>query len=168
MATKKQPKATEITLIIGAALIGKEIDGIKTAAAKLDTRIHVAALSVANHAAEHGDVTLAQKLVESLGKGHRRNALLAWLVKFGPFAPSEDGKSVVYAKGASFVFDEAKAQPWYDFKQEPAFRPFDLDAMLEQLVEKATKALNDKEHPDAHNVNSAKLERIKALIAGDL
>lgn len=167
MATK-QPKQATLTLIVGAALIGKEIDGIKNAAAKLDTRIHVAALSVASHAHEHGDVTLAQKLVEALGKGMRRNALLAWLVKFGPFAPSEDGKSVVHAKGTEFDLESAKAQPWYDFKQEPAFRPFDLDAMLEKLVENATKALNDKEHPDAHNVNAAKLERIKALMAGDL
>lgn len=163
--TKQTKKAGEITLIVGTALIGKEIARIGKAAAKLDTDIHVAALSVASHAFEHGDITLAQKLVEALGKGHRRNALLAWLTAFGPFAPDETGKSVVHVKIAAFELDKAKAKPWYDFKQEPAFKPVVLADMLDALIKKAQAALDDTEHADAHEVDAAALARVKELRA---
>jgi hypothetical protein len=63
------------------AAIGK----IGEAAAKLAKDVQSVAIEVTMHALTHGDVTLADNLVDALGKGLRRASLRAWFEVNGPF-----------------------------------------------------------------------------------
>ena len=56
------------------AAIGK----IAKTAAKLTKDVQAVAVECALHAVDHGNVTPANELVESLGKGMRRASLRAW------------------------------------------------------------------------------------------
>lgn len=164
--TQKPAKALEI--IRDAKKLADAIKSIGVRAAKLDTEIHVAAVSVSVHAYEHGDITLATKLVDALGKGMRRNALLAWLIKYGPFIASESGKNVAWGGKREIDIDEAMSSPWYDFKKEPEFRPFDLDKMMQTLIERAEKALADTAHAKEHNVSKERIAALKAAMGREL
>lgn len=163
--TKQASKPKAIVLFEGATAISKEIAGIKSASAKLDQRIQVAALSVASHAQKHGDITLAEKLVDALGKGHRKTALVDWLIAFGPFAIAPDESGLVYSKRESFDMDAAQAKPWYDFKPETPFKAVKLADMLDSLLKKAEGALKDEAHAEQHEVDPAQLAALKELRA---
>lgn len=163
--TKQTKKPAALVLFEGASAISKEIAGIKLASSKLDTRIQVAALSVASHAQLHGDITLAEKLIDALGKGHRKTALVDWLVAFGPFAIAPDESGLTFARREKFDMDAAQAKPWYDFKPEQPFKAVKLADMLDSLIKKAEAALNDKEHADAHEVDPAHVAAIKEMRA---
>ncbi|AGW43585.1 hypothetical protein JG068_03 [Burkholderia phage JG068] len=89
MATNKQAtKAVEAfkapVLMTKAAEMEKAIASIANRGKKLDADIHQAACSTLAHAINHGDVTLAQKLVAAMPKSARTKALAAWFVDFGP------------------------------------------------------------------------------------
>ena len=168
MATKKQ-QVVRPAIIEGSGAILKAIESIASRGKKLDHDIHKAALSVAVHAYGCGDITLAQRLIEALPKGFRRNALLAWLCEYGPFCPSEDGKSVAYRKiEGDLRIDAAAADPFWDYKQEPPFKPFDLTDYLAKAVTRAEKALGDTEHAAEHNVDSKLLAKLRDLIGQEL
>lgn len=81
--------------------IVKEISSIGKMAVKLRDKIHVVACSVVGHALEHGDVTLADRLLVALGNGTRRQALVTWLETFGPFRLTKDKDTGVHVFGLS-------------------------------------------------------------------
>lgn len=72
-----------MTKYMSAAEINKAIASIHTRGKKLDADIQTAGLSILNHANEHGDSTLADKLVLALPKGSRKLALTEWLLEIG-------------------------------------------------------------------------------------
>lgn len=60
------------------AKIVANIENIKKAAVRLTAAVQKTAVQCAIHAVRHGDVTLADELVEAIGKGLRRASLRAW------------------------------------------------------------------------------------------
>jgi len=130
-------------LIEKAAEVSKQIESIARRAKKLDHDIHVVAVSCLHHANKHGDVTLMQKLIESLGKSQRRNAVIAWACAYGKFEVNETGKNVVYLKTNATDLEGASNESPWDYMPEPKFQPFDLGAELAKLVKKAQKASED-------------------------
>lgn len=142
-----------MTAFMNAAEINKAIASIATRGKKLDADIQTAGLSILNHANEHGDSTLADKLVQALPKGSRKLALVEWMLAFGKLrlldkANPEDAARI--AAGAFFAYDKAKrtdlesagAKPWFDFKPEaPVLTAFDAQAAVQGVLAKLSKAV---------------------------
>lgn len=170
MATQTNKQATKPVeafkapvLITKAADIDKAIALIANRGKKLDADIHQAACSTLAHAINHGDVTLAQKLVSAMPKSGRSKALVAWFIAHGPFAPGgDDGKTLVYLKSES-ALDKALVTPFWTFTEEREPAPFDLMASLASLLARAEKALqNDKQ--DTSLIAPAALSALRTIV----
>jgi len=151
-------------LIEKAAEVTKLISSIEGRGKKLDADIHRCAVSCLYHADKHGDVTLLQKLIEALPKSARRNAVIGWACAFGKFAPSEDGKSVVFNREQESDIDQAMSIAPWEFAPEQKFRPFDLDKELDKLLKKAIEAAESGD--ERHNVDSDKLAAVRRAVSG--
>lgn len=154
-------KTPAVKVIDKAAEVTKLIDSIESRGKKLAADIHRAAVSCLYHADKHGDVTLMQRLLVAVPDFSRRNALIAWAVKFGKFAPSEDGKSVVYLKHGETDIEGGAAVPFWDFKPEQPFTQFDLGAELAKLVKRAEKAAKD----ERNNLPAEEFRKLRELAA---
>ena len=159
-------KVPAYKLIVGNADIAKAIASIKTAGAKLDKNIQVAALSVLAHIEQHGDITLFESLYAAMPKGARKLALCEWAFKFGKLSANTDEKSKAVKP---FLFDKAKTtnmeqamiEPWFDFKPEAKpDQAFDFQAMLLALITKAEKRGADGKEV----INSELMLKAKALL----
>lgn len=133
-----------VKIIADKAEFNKLLDTIKAAGAKLELQVHQAACTALFHAGEHGDVTGMQRLIDVLPGFARRNALIAWAIAHGKFKASEDGKSVDFNKHGTTLLEAGEAKPFWEFKPEAAFKPFDLAAELARLVKQAEKAAKDE------------------------
>lgn len=151
-------------IIDKAAEVTKLIESIEGRGKKLDADIHRCAVSCLHHADKHGDVTLMQKLIEAMPKSSRRNAVIAWAIEYGRFASDEKGKNVVYSKEATTDIEQAIAVTPWDFKPEPAFKPFDLDKELDRLFKRAEEAAAAND--DRHNVSVEKLTQLRRAANG--
>jgi hypothetical protein len=149
-----------IKLIKGADNILKEINNIAESSSKMQERLHIVALSVLNHAIQHGDVTVARNLASALVDAFpkvgmiRRNALIQWLCEFGPFAwdmtiKPQKGQAetvrLVYQKKDSYNLEAAALNPFWKQKAKEGSdsQPFDnnqLYASIGRLLAKAEKA----------------------------
>jgi len=174
-ATKAEPKAKAFTLIKNQADLNKAITSIANRSAKLDHDIHVAAVSCIVHTSTHNDPDVTKRLIQSLGKSARRQALVAWILNYGAFSQDEAGE-LVYVKARSEQVlskenvDAAIAEPFWDFAgPEQAYRQFDLKKALAAVLAKAEKAITAPQQdssliqPDA----LAELRRLAGLEAAN-
>lgn len=137
-------------IMTSAAEITKAITSIKGRGAKLDADIHRAAVSILNHATEHGDTTLADNLVHAMPKGARKLALVEWMLAFGQIAKlDKEADKDAIAAGRLFKLDRTRkldiegaiATPWTDFKPEAAvLDAFDVQAAVASVMGRLTKA----------------------------
>lgn len=155
------------TVILSAALTEKLIVSIKGRGAKLDADIHQAALSVCAHHAQHGDTTLANRLLAAMPKSGRRNALQSWMLAFdGKLALNDDKatkaeKPLVHSKeGTAFDQAGADATPFWEFKATEGSKDFDFTAYINGLNKGVNKAM-EKATPEQR----AKLEAVLAALA---
>lgn len=130
------------------AAIGK----IGKAAAKLTRDVQAVAVECAIHAVEHGNVTPANELVASLGKGLRRASLRAWFETNTPmFIPK--GKD-------AFGFDAQRAKemkkdipalrelllalPWEEAKpEEKTVSVFDVSEAFDKFMKRVESMAKD-------------------------
>ena len=137
-------------LIKGASEIEKSLKSLFARGAKLDRDIHVVGVSVLSHASEHGDTTLADKLVQSMPKGSRKLALVEWMLAYGQMAKldTKADKDAI-AGGRLFKLDRtrkldlegAAAESWTEFKPEAAvLDAFDVQAAVHSVMARLTKA----------------------------
>lgn len=140
MTIKKQAKAPAFKVLEGATAINAAIKSLATRGKKFEQDLHVTAVSVLVHADKHGDITLAQKLVEALPGLTRKNALNDWLLAFGKFAYSTESKTLTYAKDKTSDIKQAQETPFWLFKVEAEYQPYDLQAALQQVWKRATAA----------------------------
>lgn len=138
---------------MNATEINKAIASIANRGKKLDADIQSTGLSIIYHAEEHGDSTLADKLVQALPKGSRKLALVEWMLAFSKLrlldkANPDDAARI--AAGAFFAYDKSKRtdiegaaqKPWYAFKPEaPVLTAFDAQAAVQGVLAKLTKAV---------------------------
>lgn len=75
--------------------ITKAIASIGRAGVRLIAAIQTAAVQVIGHAVQHGDVTLANALLDATPK-HQRAALVAFLEMYGPFAYMKQDKNLAF------------------------------------------------------------------------
>ena len=151
-------------LISGAANIKAAIDSIERRGKKMDRDIQVAALSAMQHHVEHGDVTLINRLVASMPKGMRVNALRAFIETFGAVRYDAESKLFMHVKGGTFRIDDAMAVLWNEFKPEAAYQPItDPFKRFDQLVSQFERDM--KEMGDASKVTPDMIEALKSAKA---
>lgn len=164
-------KPARMSLIVGAAAIQKAITSIAGRSAKLDRDIHIAAVSVIKHTAQHNDPDTTNKLVDALGKSARKQALVAWLLNYGAMSQDEAGKLVYNVKRREAVLSDeniaaAEAEPFWEFAPEKAYVQFDLQKALAALMKKAEAALT-KDEQDTSLVQPDVLAALRAVVKTD-
>lgn len=150
---------TKLALLIGAATIGKAIASIATRGKKFEKDVHIAACSVLNHVELHGDITLANKLIEAVPTLARKNALRDWFIAFGKLGYDAKNKTMTYDKNKVTLQDDANDTPFWEFKPEAEYVPFDLTAAIQNVLKRAQKAA---EHGD--KLDTEKLKALSALV----
>jgi hypothetical protein len=159
-------------LISGSGAIKAAIDSIARRGKKLDRDIQVAALSAMQHHVEHGDVTLINRLVDSMPKGSRVNALRAFIETFGAVRYDTESKNFLHIKGATFRLDDAMQIMWSEFKPEAAYQPItDPFKRFDQLVgqfEKDMAEMGDASKVTPEMISALKSAKAEAIEAGIL
>lgn len=135
----KQTKAT-FKLLEGVAIISKAITSLQTRGKKYESDLHQTAVSCLNHAGKHGDITLANRLIEAIPTLTRKNALKDWFLAFGKFKWDAETKKLAYDKTKATLLEEAIDMPFWSFKSEPEYKPFDFNAAIQAVLAKAKKA----------------------------
>ena len=151
-------------IIEKAKNVRDQISLIKTRSKQLDDQVHIIAVSCLYHAEQHGDVTLMQELIDSMGRSQRRSAVIAWAEAYGKFERNSKGKNVVFCRAKQTDLEGAKNESPWDFSPEPAFRPFDMEAELKKLLKRATKAAEDSRN----NVPKEFISKIGEALSGDV
>ena len=130
-------------LIKDAKKLDAAIKSIGVRGANLDNSIQLAACSVLLHVDTHGDVTMADRLVNAMPKGARKLALVEFLMAYGKLtvagnlkqADKDAGRVFAYAKDKVTDVDAAMAKPWHEFRKEKAVADaFDVQAQVKALI----------------------------------
>lgn len=166
MTTKSKPVPTapKVKMIEGTTkaatetLVGKAIASIQARGKLLQRDIHVAAVSCLKHVELHGDVTLVNRLIDAVPDMTRKNVLRDWFCAFGKLTADEKAKTLVYNRDAVTMLAEATSTPFWSFKPEPAWVPFNFDKMIKAVIAKADKAKAKGEAADP------RVEKLRALI----
>lgn len=160
MKADKTTKKAAFKLIEGKTAIDTAIKSIATRGKSLEKDIHVAAVSTLAHADAHGDITLANKLIDAVPQLARKNALRDWYIAHGKFSYDAVNKAMTFNKKATTKLAQAIATPFWEFKAEVAYVPFDMQAAVLQLVQRAERAIEKGD-----KVPTDKLTALKALVA---
>lgn len=130
----------------------KSIGSIGRASAKLTKDVQAVAIECGVHAVEHGDVTLADQLVEALGKGMRKASLRTWFEKHTPmFIPKGKDKFAFdkerakdFRKDVQALRDKLAALPWEDAKpQEQVVSVFDVSEAVDKFMKRLETMAKD-------------------------
>ena len=141
------------------------IDSIAKRGKKLDQDIHRAGVNCIHHIDKHGDITLAEKLIESMPKSARKKGLIVWFMDNSKLSYSEDEKKYIYDKSKKTNLERAMETPFWEHSQEvKPISPVDLDKRIESLIKQAEKALEDEQAKSKSNVDLEKLEKLKELV----
>lgn len=138
--TKAKAKVIKVTVLNGAEAISTAIASIAKRGKALDKDIHAAAVSTLIHADKHGDITLANKLIEALPASQRKNALRDWFCTFGKFSYNTETKALAFNREAVTMTDKATQTPFWVLKPEAEYVPLNVVKELERLIARAGKA----------------------------
>ena len=135
------------------------ISKLKKANEALDLQLHDLAMNALHYANDPmiQDSTVAQNLVDALGRSQRKNTLIAWFKHFGKLTTTKvDGKVIlkITKKNAEYinnnldkVMADADAMPFYmaiEQEEKPdAFVTLDIKAELTKLLAKIDKLAKD-------------------------
>jgi len=158
----------------------KSISQIATMGGKLAALVHETAIAMAEHAKEHGDMTLFVDLYNALHTANRRKAFTAWLYDFTPIRLKVKD-DVAIAKGSRILKPEEKgfvewnidalaAVTYWDYTQGRDPKLMDAAAILkaiERLSKRLEKAIEKDQVSPNLNVNAAhaylaELAKVKA------
>jgi hypothetical protein len=152
--------------ILDPKTCGRKIDRIAKVGRALQTEIHSVAVSTLAHIREHGDYTLAIRLLNAMPNGQRVNALGFWYGHFsdGVFKVSFDKDSASWVgklKGDRDQIDvEGAANTSYaDLVPEKKYTTFTVEAFASMLKRKANE---DGLNPDGTPKVDPKLRGVLA------
>lgn len=123
--------------IIAAAEVINMIASVARSGAEFTQAVQDAALQVIAHAVQHGDVTLADRLLASV-RPHQKACLVAFLEANGPFRYQKQTK--VFEKNKSWAgkFDPETTPHWEKAKAPPAIvSMYDVDEAFDQFLKTA-------------------------------
>ena len=138
---------------------------IKVMGVKVDNLIHITACSCLHHIEQHGDVTLATQMIESMPKSGRTKTLIAWMEEHGKVEWKKD--KFVYAKNKDTLLDKAIPLPFYLWKKEVVeLKPFDLLKTIQNAVKKADKIKDsgNQEVIKGSNIPNKTLDQLRQLV----
>lgn len=174
-STTKPAASTKIA-IAAPTMTVKALDaaiaGVIDDSNKLQDRIHEVAVAIMLHCYKHNEFTKAQTLVDGLGKGVRRVALVEWFKMAGLKVSQENAQFNGFNKDKmQDKWGKCLSEPWYTMKPENPFAGFDIDAEIARLIAKAEKALKkDTDTPEegraegyVMNVSVDKLAELRKL-----
>lgn len=113
--------------ILDQATCGKKIDRIRKIGKALQNEIHVVAVSTLSHIRDHGDYTLAVRLLDALPNGQRVKALAHW---YGHF--SNGLATFSFDKSGGWACKLAKARPAEMFDIDGAYGTSFADLVAEK------------------------------------
>jgi hypothetical protein len=135
------------------AQILKNIGAIGRASKKLTTDIQTCAVACAVHAVKHGDVTLADQLVDAVGKAVRRASLRAWFERQGPFylpkgkdkfAYDSDKAKALRELSDAELTETLDALKWEEAKpEEPVVSVVDIDQAFDRFMKRIESQIKD-------------------------
>jgi len=136
-------------LYITDELINKAIASVFKRGVSLQKDIHVVACSILRVWNTSGDVSKAvsqtNALVEAMPGMSRKNALKAWVEAHAGFVWNTDENQFVYNSKRTKIADDDVRQgidtPFWDFKPEPEYKPFDLKKLLNAMIDKTDKVV---------------------------
>jgi hypothetical protein len=137
-------------LITDTSALNKELFGLAKGGAKLAQRLHIAALSVLAHIEQHGDVRMAQKLVETvMSAKHSKHEIRSWIVSFGKVSEDEEG-NLVFDRTKFTDLAGANEKPFWEFKPVAPQKAYDLQQAIKNLIKKAKteQAKGNLEHAE--------------------
>lgn len=142
--TKETKSIQPVKIIQGASAIDAAIASIGRRGAKMDRDIQQAAISAMAHHAQHGDVTLVNRLVDAMPNGSRVNALRDFILNHGAVSYDSESKAFVHTKGKDARIEQAQGVMWTEFKPEPEYKPYDAIAAIKAVIDRASKADKSK------------------------
>ena len=97
----------------------------------------------------------------------RKNALKSWVEAHAGFVWNTDENQFVYNSKRTKIADDDVRQgidtPFWDFKPEPEYKPFDLEKVLDAVIDRADKRVKDGVKK-SDNIKSDRLKALKTLI----
>lgn len=137
------------TEFMNAAQIDKAIKSIATRGANLDKDIHAAAVSTLAHIEAHGDVILANRLMQAMPKSGRRAALQTWMLAFGRLVLNDDKATkkempLKYSKAAVSNVLKAQETPFWEFTKEVTVKAWVYADWLKTVQATLTKAAQEQ------------------------
>lgn len=154
-------------------LIGK----IGKAAMKFAAQVQVAAVECLIHAVRHGDVSLANSLIEAVGKGTRKATLYAWFEVNGPFYLPKGKTALAFdreradklaAEGEDALRARLIAVQWTEAK--PEAKPvsvFDVSVEFDKFLNRMNKLAKEPEVQIKHKELLGALEAFQAKAQAD-
>lgn len=129
----------------------KAIGAIGRTTAKLTKDVQACAVDCVMHAVLHGDVTLADHLVDALGKQGRKASLRAWFEINGCMFIAKGSKTFSYDKYHKLgkadtpeLREALMAKPWEDAVPEPqAVSVLEISAKVDKFLDNLTKQANE-------------------------
>lgn len=156
----------------------KSIAKIGAMSGALAALVHETAIAMAEHAKEHGDMTLFVDLYNALHTSQRRKAFTAWLYDFTPIR-LKIKDDIALAKGSAILkadskmykpwdIDGLKAVTYWDYTREtnPSYLTTDsLLKMVENIGKRVARAiekgeLGDDINPDIALAYAEKLKNV--------
>lgn len=140
--------------MLTVAQINAKLKAVAKNRDKINNELQTVAVSIIGHACEHGDTTLADRLLDAMGKGLDRQAMVLFLEDLGPFQfDKASGKfKLSKKKRAEMEFDEEflmsdECQKWYEYAKDKTAlaSSFDLEAKVAALLKSLKKKREDGE-----------------------
>lgn len=150
--------------------LNKYIDNANKAGGKAAAMFHNAAFACVERAATNGDIRPANRLLSGMHASARKNAMIAYFVKVGPFLYDKEAKNLsidpsAKASGNEYVADLTAAweKPYWEYTagEGKGVQPFDFDQALATLIARAEKRLEDPKEGD--KIDTSLLKKLKAL-----
>jgi hypothetical protein len=149
-------------LLVGAKVIEAKINTIKKYGKAYENMVHLAACSILDHVRQHGDVTLADRLIEALSGAVRKNALMEWFEAHGQLRYDLETKKFKFDKSSETKLAEAISCPFWEFKAESPYIPLDFNKSVTVLLTKVGKRLEARKEGDK-NAKADKLPSVAAF-----
>lgn len=133
--TAKDTKALE-------ALQDKAIRSVHSA------RVHIQVALVATvlHMGQHGDWTVASRLVDGLGNTVNGKAIVEWFRLYGNLSVNDEGftgfTDKKYKEAILSTLDAAKEKMWWELKIQQPYKGFSLEAALQAVIKNHKLALD--------------------------
>jgi len=133
-----------------------------------DRAVHVRACEVLAHMQKHNDISLCNKLVDTLN-GARKTALIEWFCEFGRVTTvdprtNKSGPTLFYAKHRGYLLNEADSKPFWEFMPGIKVKPINLREEILKLIVAAERCLTDEIHGAIGNANPILLSKLKEIL----